>query len=72
MSAYATDEQAEEARRHGAYAVLAKPIEVEAVLSFLSLFRKEESVLAVEDNPLFCKTLNDILSRGYRVEVSAG
>ncbi len=72
MSAYATDEQAEEARRHGAYAVLAKPIEVEAVLSFLSLFRKEESVLAVEDNPLFCKTLKDILSRGYRVEVSAG
>ncbi len=69
MSAYATDEQADEARRHGAYAVLAKPIDVQAVLSFLALLRKEESVLVVDDDPLFCKTLKDILqARGYRVE----
>src|SRR5690242_9129965 len=36
MSAYATDEQIEEAKRQGAYAVLTKPIDVQGVLSFLS------------------------------------
>lgn len=69
MSAYATPEQAEEARENGAYSVLTKPLDVQQVLSFLSLLRKEESILVVDDDPLFCKTLKDILqARGYRVE----
>ena len=75
MSAYATGEQAEEAKRRGAYSVLTKPLDVEMVLSFLSLLRKEESILVVDDDPLFCKTLKDILQvRGYRVvtETDAG
>ena len=69
MSAYATGDQAEEAGRHGAYAVLVKPIDLQMVLSFLALLRKEESVLIVDDDPAFCRTLKDILlERGYRVE----
>jgi len=69
MSAYATDCQAEEASRQGAYAVLTKPIDVQIVLSFLALLRKEESILIVDDDPMFCKTLKDILqARGYLVE----
>lgn len=69
MSAYATDEQAEEAKRQGAYSVLTKPLDIQMVLSFLSLLRKEESVLVVDDDPVFCRTLKDILqARGYRVE----
>ena len=69
MSAYATGDQAEEAGRHGAYAVLNKPIDVQMVLSFLALLRKEESVLIVDDDPSFCRTLKEILqARGYRVE----
>ena len=69
MSAYATEEQMEEAKKEGAYSVLTKPVDIEMVLSFLSLLRKEESVLIVDDDPAFCKTLKDILeSRGYRVE----
>jgi len=72
MSAYATCEQAEEAKRQGAYAVLTKPIDVQGVLSFLSLLRKEESILVVDDDPLFCKTLKDILqTRGYKVDTEA-
>jgi len=68
MSAYATEEMVEEARRQGAYSVLTKPIDVQMVLSFLSILRKEESVLIVDDDPAFCKTLGDILrSRSYRV-----
>ncbi len=69
MSAYATEEQAMEANAQGAYAVLNKPVDIQIVLSFLSLLRKEDSILIVDDDPIFCKTLKDILqSRGFRVE----
>lgn len=69
MSAYASDERTEEARKQGAYGVLAKPVDIQQVLSFLSLLRKEESILIVDDDPEFSKTLRDILNaRGYRVE----
>lgn len=69
MSAYATDEQAEEAKRLGASTVLTKPIDFQQVLSFLSLLRREESILVVDDDLAFSKTLRDILvANGYRVE----
>jgi two-component system response regulator HydG len=69
MSAYANDEQTLEAKQHGAWAVLDKPIDIQAILSFLSLLRKEKSVLIVDDDPQFCRTLQDILqSSGYKVE----
>ena len=69
MSAYATERQAEEAKAQGAYAVLTKPLDLEAVLTFLSLLRKEQSILVVDDDPAFCRTLADILrGRGYSVE----
>jgi two-component system response regulator HydG len=69
MSAYTTEEQVREAMGHGAQAVLSKPIDIQAALSFLSLLRREESILVVDDDPLFCKTLHDILQeRGYAVE----
>ncbi|MBC8018868.1 MAG: response regulator [Verrucomicrobia bacterium] len=72
MSANASENQAEEASRHGAYAVLTKPIDLQIVLSFLALLRKEESILIVDDDPMFCRTLKDILlERGYRVETEA-
>jgi DNA-binding NtrC family response regulator len=69
MSAYATEEQVEEAKRQGAYALLSKPLDIQGVLAFLALLRKEESILVVDDDPLFCQTLKDILqATGYRVE----
>jgi len=52
--------------------VLDKPIDIQAILSFLALLRKEKSILIVDDDPLFCKTLQDILQlRGYKVETEA-
>lgn len=45
MSAYASKEQAEEAKRLGAAMVLTKPIDFPQVLSFLSRCGKTESVL---------------------------
>jgi two-component system response regulator HydG len=69
MSAYVSEESAAEAKKQGAYAVLAKPFDVQMVLSFLSLLKREDSVLIVDDDPLFCKTLTDILqARGCRVQ----
>jgi DNA-binding NtrC family response regulator len=69
MSAYASDDQAWEAKRQGATAILTKPIDFQQVLSFLSLLRREESILVVDDDPAFSRTLKEILqARGYRVE----
>ncbi len=69
MSAYATESLADEGRQLGAYGVLTKPVDIEIVLSFLSIMRKEESVLVVDDDPNFGTTIKDILqARGYKVE----
>ena len=69
MSAYATDEQTCEAKSLGAYTVLEKPFDIQALLSFLTVLRKEKSILIVDDDPQFSKSLQDILqARGYRVE----
>lgn len=72
VSAYATDDLMEEAKRAGAYAILSKPLNFPMILSFLSLLRKEESILVVDDDPEFCRTLKDILMlRGYQVETES-
>ena len=72
ISAYATEELTEEAKQGGAYAVLNKPIDFQMILSFLSLLHKEESILVVDDDPNFCKTIKDILTlRGYQVETES-
>jgi DNA-binding NtrC family response regulator len=69
VSAYATNEIMDEAMQAGAYAVLSKPLDFQRLLSFLSLLRTEESILVVDDDSEFCKTLKDILTlRGYQVE----
>jgi DNA-binding response OmpR family regulator len=69
MSAYASEEQVAEARKQGAHTVLTKPIDIQVLLSFLSILRKEESILIVDDDPSFCRTLRDILQvSGFRVE----
>jgi two-component system response regulator HydG len=69
MSAYATEGLLCQAKRFGAYGVLDKPIDIQALLSFLSVLRKEKSILIIDDDPEFSKTLHDILqARGFRVE----
>jgi DNA-binding NtrC family response regulator len=72
VTAYATDELMAEAQSAGAYAILSKPLNFPMILSFLSLLRKEESILVVDDDSNFCKTLKDILTlRGFRVETES-
>ena len=72
VSAYAAEALMTEAKRSGAYAVLSKPLNFPMILAFLSLLRKEESILVVDDDPNFCRTLKDILTlRGYRVQTES-
>jgi two-component system, NtrC family, response regulator HydG len=72
MSAYTTEEQVATARRLGAETVLTKPVDLQLVFSFLSLLRKEESIMIVDDDPNYSRTVGDVLrSRGYRVETEA-
>lgn len=72
VSAYATENLMEEARGSGDYAVLSKPLNFPMILTFLSLLRKEENILVVDDDPAFCKTLKDLLTlRGFRVQTES-
>ena len=69
MSAYSTGMQAEEARRQGAYSILTKPIDIQQILTFLSLLKREQNILVVDEDHEFYMTLKDILqARNYQVE----
>ena len=61
MTAYSTDKLVKEGLEQGAIASLTKPLDINALLTFFSSLRKERSVLIVDDDPKFCKTLGDIL-----------
>jgi DNA-binding NtrC family response regulator len=64
MSAFASEEQTEAAMEQKAYTVLTKPIDIQLLLSFLTLLRKERRILIVDDDPVFCRTQKDLLQTG--------
>jgi len=61
MTAYSTDERVREGLEEGAVAVLTKPLDINLLLSFFSSLRQERSIVIVDDDPGFAKTLGDIL-----------
>ncbi|MBU0479418.1 response regulator [bacterium] len=68
MTAYAHDELIKDGLEEGILAVLAKPLDINALLGFFAALRKEKSIVIVDDDPVFCKTLGDILqARGFVV-----
>ncbi len=68
MTAYSADKLVKEGLEEGAIASLTKPLDIEALLSFFSMLRKEHPIVIVDDDPQFCKTLGDILRmRGFEV-----
>jgi len=68
MTAYSADSLVQEGLEEGAIAALTKPLDIGLLLSFFSFLRKERSVVIVDDDPQFCKTLGDILRvRGFAV-----
>ena len=68
MTAYSTDKLVREGLEEGAIASLTKPLDIGLLLAFFSFLRKERSIVIVDDDPQFCKTLGDILrARGFAV-----
>ncbi|MBN1900253.1 response regulator [Candidatus Sumerlaeota bacterium] len=68
MTAYATNEIVEEGIHEGVIATLNKPLDINLLLGFFSFLGEEPSVVIVDDDPQFCKTLAAILhTRGFHV-----
>jgi len=61
MTAYAADKLVEEGLEEGVIAVLTKPLDLNLLLDFLASLRRERSIVIVDDDPDFCRTLGDIL-----------
>jgi DNA-binding NtrC family response regulator len=68
MTAYSTDSLVKEGLDAGVVATLTKPLDINAILSFLSMLKKESTIVIVDDDPKFTKTLAGILKkRGFIV-----
>lgn len=50
MSAYASNEQTEEARLNGAATIFTKPVDFQQILSFLALLKDEKNIPMAENN----------------------
>jgi len=63
MTAYASNERMEEALDEGVLATLTKPLNINSLLNFFSALGREPSLVIVDDDPEFRRTLGDILER---------
>ncbi|MGD1994940.1 MAG: response regulator [Anaerolineae bacterium] len=69
MTAYSADMLIQQGLAEGAIAALTKPLKIDQLLAFLSSVRTGRTVVIVDDDPLFCQTLGDILRRrGYAIQ----
>lgn len=68
MTAYSADRLVREGLEEGAIASLAKPLDLNLLLGFFYSLRKERTIVIIDDDPSFCKTMGDILRlRGFKV-----
>lgn len=68
MTAYAADEIIRKGLEEGVVGVLNKPLDISQLLAFFGSLIKHRTIAIVDDDPMFCKTLSDILSqRGFKV-----
>lgn len=63
ITAYADDELVKEGLEEGVIAVLTKPLDLNLLSDFLSTLRQERSIIIIDDDAEFCRTLGDILQR---------
>ena len=67
MTAYAANELIQEGMNNGAVGVLNKPLDIHHLLGFLASLGQEHVITVVDDDPVFCETLTEILERrGFR------
>ena len=68
MTAYAADILTNQGLKEGVVGVLDKPLDINHLLGFLASLSKNRTVVIVDDDTAFCKTLEDILhQRGFKV-----
>jgi two-component system response regulator HydG len=68
MTAYAADSLTRQGLEDGVVGVLDKPLDINNLLSFLASIGRDRTIVLVDDDHAFCKTLGGILShRGFKV-----
>ena len=68
MTAYASDEIIRKGLGEGVVGVFDKPLDISSLLGFFTSLARQRSIVIVDDDPDFCKTLADILKqRGFSV-----
>lgn len=68
MTAYAADEIIRKGLSEGVVGVFDKPLDISSLLGFFASIARQHSIVIVDDDPDFCKTLGDILhQRGFNV-----
>jgi two-component system, NtrC family, response regulator HydG len=68
MTAYASDEIIRKGLAEGVVGVFDKPLDISSLLGFFTSLARQRSIVIVDDDPDFCKTLGDILhQRGFSV-----
>lgn len=68
MTAYAADELLHQGLADGAAGVFEKPLDINHLLGFFNSLSEHRTIVIVDDDPLFCQTLDDILvHRGFKV-----
>ncbi len=68
MTAYAAEASIRQGLDEGVVGVLDKPLDINKLLAFFASLSKNRTIVIVDDDPLFCKTLGDLLQRrGFSV-----
>lgn len=68
MTAYAADTLIRQGIEEGVVGVFDKPLDMTQLLGFLNTLAKARTIVIVDNDPDFCKTLEDILcNRGFKV-----
>ena len=70
MTAFSGDDLVREAIKEGAYTVLSKPFDIDAVLNTIEKAKDGALLAVVDDDPEICKTMKSVLEKkGYSVTI---
>jgi CheY-like chemotaxis protein len=68
MTAYAAEDLIRQGLDEGVVGVFDKPLDINNLLGFFTSLTKHHMVVIVDDDPVFCRTLDDVLKiRGFKV-----
>ena len=70
MTAYAPDDQIRHGLKMGAMGLMTKPLEINLLINFLAALSEDHCIAVIDDDPVFCKTIAEILTRRkYTVKI---